>query len=629
MKFLGLSLSHDSSATLISDSGKILYASAQERFSRIKNDKKFPYDVLKDMIFERKFENDNDLSVKVCYSIYEEPNVYSILSKTITEENELVKSEKRDNIRKNKTGDLSVEQIIEEELKALGFNVVEITRLDHHLSHASAALNSCNFSDDVTIFTIDGFGNGLSSCVYLYSKNEINRINENELKNSVGLVYQFVCGALGFKMKRDEWKLLGLEPDGEIKQEVLDYFRNLLKFDNKTKNIVVTFPESYLKEAQKKYDNEIIKQFVEFNALREYIFDSIKLLLEKNSKQDIAYALQQTVEETIIQWVVNNWDKNSDVAVCGGVALNVKCNQRISKVVSANNKKLWVFPASGDDGNSFGCASYLYWKETNKLLTNFDNVFLGYDLSKRKNEIEKFLIENDIKYKKIDSDNELSKFISNVLLENKGVAVCRGKAEFGPRSMANRGFLFRAEKKEYCDIINKAAGRSTFMPFAPIALRESSDILFDDPKEGFKITDFMVITLYWKKDQAKIYKAVAHRVGTKYETINYSARPQLVDEKNQKFMYLIMKNLKDNGVYALIQTSFNTHGVPIANSYKDCIDEFAYLHLPDSYLVIENFVISMNENDSILKKIGKEYIENYSKKTPDWLLYLESAQNKS
>ena len=54
-----LMLYHDSSAALVSEEGDILAAAQEERFSRLKNDSRFPFYAIEYCLKEAKFRNLN------------------------------------------------------------------------------------------------------------------------------------------------------------------------------------------------------------------------------------------------------------------------------------------------------------------------------------------------------------------------------------------------------------------------------------------------------------------------------------------------------------------------------------------------------------------------------------------
>ena len=87
----------------------------------------------------------------------------------------------------------------------------------------------------------------------------------------------------------------------------------------------------------KRQGDEIDDPYIHYAA-------SIQALLEKLALEMIEYYLGDIIRET------------GKIVMAGGVALNVKLNQRIISLPYV--KELFVQPASGDNGTSLGAATY-------------------------------------------------------------------------------------------------------------------------------------------------------------------------------------------------------------------------------------------------------------------------------
>ena len=87
--------------------------------------------------------------------------------------------------------------------------------------------------------------------------------------------------------------------------------------------------------------------------------------LSHYSKENIAYAAQRILEETIIYRIKNNIPKNKKVNIClsGGVMANVKLNQKIREI--KNVKNVYIQPAMGDAGIVIGVYMLFYQKKKN------------------------------------------------------------------------------------------------------------------------------------------------------------------------------------------------------------------------------------------------------------------------
>ena len=132
----------------------------------------------------------------------------------------------------------------------------------------------------------------------------------------------------------------------------------------------------------------------------------------------------------------------------------------------------------------------------------------------------------------------------------------QGAMEFGPRALGNRSMVAAPVDKSINDWFNARLERSEFMPFAPSALAEYADDLFENVEPGRHAAEFMTITYDVKKDWQPKIPAVVHVDGT--------ARPQLVRrDRNPKYWGLIERYRQLSGIPLILNTSFNVHEEPI------------------------------------------------------------------
>ena len=213
MYILGLSFGyHDSSAALIRD-GQIIFASQEERFSRLKNDKNFPLQSINEAL---KFANINieDISYAV---YYEEPqDKFERVTKSISRN--LFLNFKKGIIEfYNETYDwinhdkFDYKKIIHEKIN---IQKDKIKNCYHHESHASSAFYNSNFLS-ASILTIDGVGEN-ETITYSYGENnKIKKLKSYYFPNSLGLFYSTITAFLGFEVNEGEYKVMGMAAYGK------------------------------------------------------------------------------------------------------------------------------------------------------------------------------------------------------------------------------------------------------------------------------------------------------------------------------------------------------------------------------------------------------------------------------
>src|SRR4030095_4344762 len=118
----------------------------------------------------------------------------------------------------------------------------------------------------------------------------------------------------------------------------------------------------------------------------------------------------------------------------GGVALNVKCNQRIIHMLGPDHE-LFVQPAAGDSGTALGAATYVA-HQLGDTIQPMPHAYLGPEYSS--DEIEAVLKKRGIGYEKCASITDVA---AELLAKGEVVSWFQGRMEFGPRALGNRSIL--------------------------------------------------------------------------------------------------------------------------------------------------------------------------------------------
>ena len=551
MNILGLNLGHDSSCTLLKN-GKIVAACEEERYTKIKHSRTFPINAINDCLKIGKIRT-------------EDINIISVgfLPKKYVQEfyfNQILQDSKKLSLFKDGFSkiieNLDLENIIRKKLKfkkKIEFN-------NHHLSHLASAFYPSGFNKSL-IMSLDGIGEIETGMIGVGNKNKIKMLSDvNKFPNSLGLIYAAITHYLGWKPFYDEGIVMGLasygDPNKKItngKKTYIEVFRDIIK---------KTGPISY----------EINRNWITYHYERNtWLSKSFINTFGKKRKErskinqhhkNIAAALQLRLEEIIIDQLkyLKRKYKINYLCIAGGVGLNCSLNGKIhdSKIF----KKIFIQPASGDAGISYGAALVEYFKNP-KSKNNFYNKgfylgskFTNFEIKKALNKYKKKI---RFKYHK-----DIAKISAEIISKKKILGWFQGGAEFGPRALGNRSILCQPYPHGMKDYINKKVKfREHFRPFAPAILSENS-------KEYFYLnqdSDHMLIATKVKPDKKKIIAATVHT--------DNSCRVQTVSKKsNNKFYSLISNFNKITNVPVVLNTSFNIKGQPIVNNPIDAIECF-------------------------------------------------------
>lgn len=560
---LGLSLGFNSSAAVYSTVRGLLSAISQERLNSQKNTKELPLDA----------------AIECCKLA----DVKHIDSVAISHYERIRTSYFERYGERYKLKGESWEEMIVNHLKDNSVTVEDerIIRVPHHYAHGYSTFafyGHCNAGD--YIITSDGFGDGYSAVI-----SEVDGFRNDSVptKNSIGLVYQFVTGALGYKEHQHEGKITGLAAFG--KPKYMEEFKQLYTI---TDHLEFKSKEYDLTNEEKKMVTEsAIIDFDDFLKLKKAVYGLVNRLLENGAEpKDIAATVQEFSEVYTLNWIkrfVSEKGKNAYLA--GGLFANVKINQRIKD--SGLFKNVYVCPAMGDEGTAVGAAYALAFLENNFVIEH-NNISPNQCGTIADESLVNHFFDihclNKLNYKvlKINEDKELCEYIADKLSNNNIVCLVKGKMEFGPRALCHRSILYNCDTKETNDWLNKKLSRTEFMPFAPVCREEVADDLFTNLDGGRDSAKHMTMTFDCTDEFTQNYPAACH--------IDNTARPQVVSHDEDPFIWNVLERYQNNtGKKALINTSFNLHNNPIIESTEIAIT--SWFKSDTDVLVIGNTVI--------------------------------------
>lgn len=430
----------------------------------------------------------------------------------------------------------------------------KLKRFNHHLTHAANSFYASGYSDALAV-SLDGYGTGNCGAVYSCDGDGFKLLHQFKFPYSLGIFYEQVTSALGFKAGRHEGKIVGLAAYGDASR-----LEPVLR---------ARFAGSE--------DGDVV-----IHGALNYFFS--RMLAQHFSKRDVAAAYQKVLEdvcqETVRHWIEKTGHRN--VVVSGGVNANVKLNQRIHEIDGVES--VFVYPNMGDGGCGTG-AALLAVDAASRTSTEISNVYYGPGYSDDE-------IAAALEAAGLDGvhHDDVETEIGGLLSENKIVARFNGRMEYGPRALGNRSILYPAQDPEVNLWLNHQLGRTEFMPFAPACLEEHAADLFFHVDGCEKTSQYMTITFDCTPKMRDMCPAAVHVDGT--------ARPQFVSpETNDSFYRIIRAYHEITGIPAIINTSFNMHEEPIVCSPEDAIR--AFLKGRMDYLAIGNYLVRHPEHATI------------------------------
>jgi len=543
--------------------GEIINAVSEERFSRIKNDSRFPIKSINWVLKHNELDV-SDIDVWV-YATNEYSAEYQLIRRYdqfgiddyIREQDEYwypkiykkskisylsVFGDKADfdqfprgywkrkfdgDLNDTMPGDYRV-QVLNE----LGVMPDKVKTVEHHNCHLSYAYFTSKFAykESVMGVTIDGIGDGLNATITLIDKEgNFNRVYQTGIAN-LGRLYRYITLLLGMKPNEHEYKMMGLAPyaKDEYLDEVKKIFDEYICVDNGEFKIRNNIPDSY---------------FYYRDRLKSFRFDNI------------AGGVQKYVESLLVKWIQQNIEKYhiDKVVLSGGVGMNIKA---MGEVVNKTDLRDFYVPGNpSDESNCIG-AAYYYNHSLGNLNKALSSLYLGFapykDLSVIKDAKSRYKVVH----------NPSNDLVIEQLMMDKVVGRCVGEMEFGARALGNRSLLAKSDNIEIKDKINHMIkNRDFWMPFAPIILDKYSDRYLENEK---KIeSPYMTVGFGTTLEGRNALKAALHQADN-------TVRAQIINRVHNAVLYDFIDDYSNKTGYGcMLNTSFNLHGFPIVSNQED------------------------------------------------------------
>lgn len=569
MIILGLNTHHaDSSAAIFVD-GKLIAATEEERFTRIKHWAGFPTEAIKFCLKEA-----NTTLEEVDYITLGRDPKAKIDKKALYA---LTNLKTGTSLLKNRWENRKDISSMAEQFEN-AFNIpqdiinAKLVNVEHHRAHLASAFFASPYEESA-IISIDGSGD-FTTTMFAYGKgNKIEVLDSIDYPVSLGFLYTAFTHFLGFPHYGDEYKVMGLAPYGEPKY--VDKVKKLIKFKEKG---LWTWKKQYFGEIKALYENNqpIVEPF--FTKKFEELFGTPRGAKEELTQyhKDLAKSVQTATEDVIFH-MANHLQKatgSKNICIAGGVAQNSVANGKI--IANTDFDNLYIPSAGHDAGISMGSALYHY-NQTLDFPRAGEQKSASTGSHFNNDEIEAYLKSKGVSYKKME-DAELYDYISDKLIVPSVVGWYQGRAEFGPRALGNRSIIADPRNEKAKELLNlKIKRRESFRPFAPSILKEYVGEYFEYDSN----VPFMEKVFPIKKEKHKEIPAVTHVDGT--------GRLQSVDkEVSPRYYSLIEAFRQKTGVPILLNTSFNENE-PIVNTPAEAYACFERTAM--DVLVMENIVV--------------------------------------
>lgn len=552
MNIIGISAFYHESLCCLLQDGELVAAVAEERFTRVKFDRRLPINAFRYCLEAGGDLNPADID---CIAYYEQP------SKKLSRQLAMGLDASVDpTFRWVDAG--RPEREVRERLGYAG----RFLTFEHHLSHAASSFYYSGF-DEAAVLTVDGVGEWATTTYGRGCGAALELLEEVRFPNSLGLLYSAITDFLGFRVLSDEYKVMGLAPYG------------VPRFKEEMATLLRPGPAGQF---------SLNMEFFDFAQPARMFTDALPALLGIPQRvpeseitpvhKDIARSLQVVLEEMLLEKVchLHSVAPSRNLCMAGGVALNCVAVRRLRE--EGPFPEVFVQPAAGDSGAALGAAALAHVELTGERpsASRLEHVYLGpaYGSERVAALLDAAALDA---HDHRGAEEALLEAVVDRLCAQQVIGWFQGRMEFGPRALGARSILADPRDPAMRDKLNALVKkREGFRPFAPAILAERLGEHMDLDRDSPFMTETCQV------NSALALPAITH--------VDGSARVQTVSHAtNPRFARLIERFFARTGCPLLVNTSFNVRGEPIVNTPEDAIRCMANSEL--DALALEDFLI--------------------------------------
>jgi carbamoyltransferase len=454
------------------------------------------------------------------------------------------------------------------EFERLGFSSVpKIISFPHHDVHAWQAYTVSGF-DQANVLVMGGSGDAECSSVWTFDGQTAKQLACQNMPHSLGWFYAAITEYLGYAAYDGEHKVMAMAAFGAADPSLESAIGEML---------AVT-PQGY--ELASRYIHDGAHSFSGrfTDALVDLLGMAPKRLAQRFEKAhfDLAFVAQRQLEKAAIAFLrASGADLSLPLCVSGELALNVTLGSRLQREFPAH--PVFANPLGADSGAQLGAA--LRATCAHRPVAYKGSLLLGREYPQQ--QIEQLLASRQLEWQPATVEAILS-----LLDDGRLLGWFQGRAEVGPRALGARSIL--------CDPRNETAMA--------------------------KLTEVMKLREHWQPYGLSMPASRVHEViagplasenmsiaapvrpaqianGLKAVHIDGSTRPHVVHQAAQPLLFEVLERFgEQTGVFALINTSFNRRGEPIAYAPRDALS--IYLETELDALVIGHCLLTKRQVDA-------------------------------
>lgn len=437
----------------------------------------------------------------------------------------------------------------------------------HHVAHAASCFWPSGFSEAAVLVT-DNRGEDSSTTLCVATPQGIETLASYPVEHSLGLYYRIATQYAGLYSKDgNAGKLMGLASYGKpVYDAALRYTSEGPRWHG--------VPAATT--SGKSLPPERTAQLLAF--FREHCYPyTVGLGEDITAYTDFAASVQRALEDTILG-LANDLHRRtgmSRLCVAGGVGLNCTANGRIA--AEGPFKEVFVQPMAHDAGVGLG-AAYEVTRQIDTRRFQADPMrHAQWGPEHGPDAIEAVLKSYGLQGEYLDPTVLVARVAASIA-DGAIIGWHQGRSEVGPRALGGRSLLGDPRRRDTLVRLNKLKKREMWRPLAPSVLAGDFHTYFEGSPNPF-----MIVAAQVRPEWRAAIPAVVH--------IDGSARPQVVDPRDQElFADLLAAVGRETGLPIVVNTSFNTAGMPLVNGPQESVETFLATDIDQ--LAIGPFLVS-------------------------------------
>lgn len=428
------------------------------------------------------------------------------------------------------------------------FPGVPLTALEHHLCHQASAYLPSGWGR-AALLSVDGKGDGASGAIGIGEGGAIQVLARQPSASSVGRTWHALAITCGYPHFGAAGKVMALAAYGSPR-----YLEDLLGWTRFYADGTFSFTAPGEAENQGPTFRRADRQAAFFGG----IFGLAPLIggaLLSAQHADLAASVQAWTDRVVGHMAAAAVRSAGTGRLClaGGVGLNVLTNRHLLE--SGIVKELFVLPAAGDSGLSLGAALALSGRQMRHESGQRFSPYLGRACQDE----DVQLALTSYPHLRAVTPRDPVERAAACLAAGEMIGWVHGRAEAGPRALGARSLLASPLVPGQRDRINRIKGREAYRPVALAVLSSYAHEAFVGP------------TCPYMLRAAQVVPALRDRLGEGVHR-DGSSRLQVVDEQGPPALARLLRGFEaQTGVPALINTSLNAKGEPLADSAADAL----------------------------------------------------------